>query len=96
MRSSLTASAGIDLEKPRPLQVSVGVRTSVTTGFLCIADIRWTDREKEITDLNWLYLMTACSRTKTSPHEVIIHETASKSELLLKFHVYTVILILFT
>ena len=35
------ASAGIDLEKPRPLQVSVGVWTSVTTGFLCMADVRY-------------------------------------------------------
>lgn len=30
-------SAGMDLEKPRPLQVLVGVRTSVTTGFFNIA-----------------------------------------------------------
>ena len=30
-------SAGIDFEKPRPLQVLVGVRTSVTTGFFNIA-----------------------------------------------------------
>lgn len=39
LRSSFTASAGIDLEKPRPLHVSVGVRTSVTIGFLCMANI---------------------------------------------------------
>jgi len=30
-------SAGMDFEKPRPLQVLVGVRTSVTTGFFNIA-----------------------------------------------------------
>lgn len=42
-RSSLTASEGMDFEKPSPLQVSVGVRTSVTTGFLCIAGIAQSD-----------------------------------------------------
>lgn len=30
-------SAGMDLENPRPLQVFVGVLTSVTTGFFNIA-----------------------------------------------------------
>lgn len=36
--SSLIVSAGIDLEKPNPLQVFVGVLTSVTTGFFNIAE----------------------------------------------------------
>lgn len=36
-RSSLMVSAGMDFEKPRPLQVLVGVRTSVTTGFFNMA-----------------------------------------------------------
>lgn len=31
-------SAGMDLEKPRPLHVFVGVRTSVTTGFFNMAE----------------------------------------------------------
>lgn len=31
-------SAGMDFEKPRPLQVLVGVRTSVTTGFFSMAE----------------------------------------------------------
>lgn len=37
LRSSLMVSAGMDLEKPRPLHVLVGVRTSVTTGFFSMA-----------------------------------------------------------
>ena len=35
--SSLIVSAGMDLENPSPLQVFVGVLTSVTTGFFNIA-----------------------------------------------------------
>lgn len=38
-------SAGMDLEKPRPLQVLVGVRTSVTTGFFSIAACRANEGE---------------------------------------------------
>lgn len=37
-------SAGIDLEKPRPLHVLVGVRTSVTTGFFNMAGHTDTDK----------------------------------------------------
>lgn len=40
------ASAGMDLEKPRPLQVSVGVWTSVSTGFLSMADITYKHTQK--------------------------------------------------
>lgn len=45
-RSSLMVSAGMDLEKPRPLQVLVGVLTSVTTGFFSIATCRAGGREE--------------------------------------------------
>lgn len=41
-------SAGMDLEKPRPLQVLVGVRTSVTTGFFSIAACRANEGEGDV------------------------------------------------
>lgn len=40
-------SAGMDLEKPRPLQVLVGVLTSVTTGFFSIAVCGANEEEEE-------------------------------------------------
>lgn len=43
-------SAGMDLEKPRPLQVLVGVLTSVTTGFFSIAALRVNEDEEKVED----------------------------------------------
>lgn len=40
-------SAGMDLEKPRPLQVLVGVLTSVTTGFFSIAVCGANEEEEQ-------------------------------------------------
>ena len=38
LTNSLIADSGIDLENPRPLHVFVGVLTSFTTTFFCMAN----------------------------------------------------------
>lgn len=66
LRSSLMVSAGMDLEKPRPLQVLVGVRTSVTTGFFSIAVWIQTHRKSWTHHACIWYIYTLNQRSPTT------------------------------
>lgn len=81
LRSSLMVSAGMDFEKPSPLQVLVGVRTSVTTGFFSIAVcvMMWSDEHIYRNNIQCFQKDILCLQARLNE---VLHTTSANHRVL--------------